>query len=256
MEKRVIFIGAHSDDIEFQAGGTLAKYQEEGYKCIYIVVTDDCAGIVLDENGEYRRYLLPLESQQLRHSEAEKGAAVFGLKPVFLNFKQRFCTDKRGKRHYMGTDTYNKLSIPGSRECILVAPEMSPSIKLVADIMRQEKPEAVFTHPLDIDPEHRSVCHLVYRAFKKAGLEGNSRLYAWGPSSGGEIIHIKPDLLVDISPYFKTKLEAFYCHRCQVGEKLRKVVNERAETWGEKSGVSRAEAFINILPSEANEYTG
>jgi len=256
MKKTIMAIGAHSDDIEFQAGGTLAKYIDEGYKGVYIVATDDSAGINLDENGEYKRFVLPLESQSIRHGEAGRAAAVFGLKPVFLNFKQRFCCDREGNFYYLGTEEYRKLCIPGSRECILVAPEKKDCIDLLADMIKKEEPEIVLTQQLDIDPEHRNVCSLVYRAFKQAVQEVRlGSLYSWGPSSAGEIRHVEPDMLVDISRHFKTKLEAFYIHRSQVGKRLKTIANCRAETWGQKLGVSHAEAFIKVLPAGPDEYS-
>lgn len=257
MKKTILAIGAHSDDIEFQAGGTLAKYLDEGYRGVYIVATDDSAGINLDENGEYKTFLLPAESQAVRQGEANEAAAVFGLKPLHLNFKQRFCCDNEGNFYYIGTEEYRRLSIPGSRECILIAPEKKDCVSLLAEIIRREEPEIILTQQLDIDPEHRNVCSLVYKAYMEASLETVlGSLYSWGPSSGGEIRHTEPDMLVDVSRYFRKKLEAFYLHRSQVGERLKRIANSRAEAWGKRLGVPHAEAFIKVLPARPCEYTG
>ncbi|MCK9265297.1 PIG-L family deacetylase [bacterium] len=255
MKKTIMVIGAHADDVEFQAGGTLAKYLDKGYKGVYILATDDSAGINLDENGEYKRFLLPRESRDERHEEAKKAAALFGLEPIFLNFKQRFFCDREGNYYYFGSEEYIRMAIPESRECILAAPEKKDCVQLLTDIIKEEEPEIVLTHQLDLDPEHRNVSSLVFKAFKLAEKEVElGSLYNWGPTSAGVIKYIKPDMLVDISQYFQTKLKAFYVHTSQVGERLKRIVNQRAERWGRELGVSHGEAFLKVSPAEPDIY--
>ena len=42
MSRKVLMaIGAHADDIEFNAGGTLFKYLEKGYEVVYILSTNN-----------------------------------------------------------------------------------------------------------------------------------------------------------------------------------------------------------------------
>ena len=255
MKKTIMVIGAHADDIEVQAGGTLAKYLDKGYKGVYILATDDSAGICLDENGEYKRFLLPRESKDERHLEAEEGAAIFGLKPIFLDFKQRFFCDRKDNFYYFGTEEYIRMAIPESRDCILSAPEKRNCVDLLKNIIIEEEPEIIFTHQLDLDPEHRNVSSLVFKAFKLAEQEVElGTLYNWGPTSAGEIKHIKPDMLIDISKYFKIKLESCYVYKSQVDETFKRIVNQRAEWWGKELGVPYGEAFIKISPADPDIY--
>ena len=37
-------IGAHADDIEFNAGGTICKYQDRSYELVYVLSTNNMAG--------------------------------------------------------------------------------------------------------------------------------------------------------------------------------------------------------------------
>nr|MBC8228344.1 PIG-L family deacetylase [bacterium] len=39
MKKIIMAIGAHADDVEIRAGGTLAKYHEMGYEVVYVLTT-------------------------------------------------------------------------------------------------------------------------------------------------------------------------------------------------------------------------
>ena len=99
-----------------------------------------------------------------------------------------------------------------------------------------------------IKPEHRSTCNLVFLAFKEAAKEVElGSLYGWGPSSGGEIINIIPDTLVDISDYLDMKYEAFLKHRSQATQLRKAMIKDRASWWGKKIGVKYAEAFRTII---------
>nr|MDA8208720.1 PIG-L family deacetylase [Actinomycetota bacterium] len=42
--KRVMAVGAHPDDIEFGAGGTIAKWAQQGCEAIFVIMTDGSKG--------------------------------------------------------------------------------------------------------------------------------------------------------------------------------------------------------------------
>ncbi len=247
MKKCIMFFAAHADDLELQAAGTLARAQDRGYQAVYVMVTDNSSGELLDESGDLY-FLGPEETQEIRHRETREAAAMFGLEPIFLNFKQRHFHDpETDKRVVVGSDEYHARSLRTSREPILIASTLDSCVQDVSDLIRAHEPEFVLSHTLDIDPEHRAVCNLIYLAFQRAGAKVTlGSLYAWGPSSGGEIIPIVPDTLVDISDHLETKTAAFLKHRSQATVARQRVITQRAEHWGAELGVRYAEGFRTV----------
>lgn len=247
-QKCIMLFGAHADDIELQAGGTLVKYLDKGYKGVYVIVTDNCAGSLLHKE-EKVYYLGPAKTQAIRHKEAKEAAKIFGLESVFLNYKQRCFYDVNKKKQvWMGSEGYNEITLPSTREPILIAPNLPNCIRDIASLIKRYKPQIVLTHSLDIDPEHRSTCNLIFLAFKEALKEMElGSLYGWGPSSGGEIINIPPDTFVDISDHLDVKYRAFLKHKSQATQLRKTLIKERASFWGKKRRVEYAEAFRTII---------
>src|ERR1035437_7071183 len=88
----VLVVGAHADDVEGTAGGTLAKLIADGWKGIYVVATNNTAGnhvaYVREQPGpeDYLNiqkvrgpfHADALETIQIRQEESRRAAAVFG----------------------------------------------------------------------------------------------------------------------------------------------------------------------------------
>ena len=68
---RALAIGAHPDDAEFGAGGTLARWTEQGSEAVILVVSDG-------SKGTWDRDLEPEELTRTRRSEQERAARVLG----------------------------------------------------------------------------------------------------------------------------------------------------------------------------------
>src|SRR3989344_2120666 len=78
MKKKVVLaVGAHPDDIDFGAGGTIAKWVEEGAKVYYLVCTDGSRG---SEDPKMTHKKLA----QIRGREQEKAGKVLGIKKIFF----------------------------------------------------------------------------------------------------------------------------------------------------------------------------
>ncbi len=248
MKKCIMLFAAHADDVELQAAGTLFRALDKGYEAVYVMVTDNSSGL-LNKNGELR-FEGPRETQAIRHQETREAAAMFGLEPIFLRFKQRHFYDPATEtRVVLGSREYQELSLDDSREPILSAGTIPECVQDVADLIASHEPEFVLTQTLDIDPEHRAVCNLLYLAFQQAAEKVKlGSLYAWGPSSGGEIIPVVPDTFVDITDYIDRKMEAFLKHASQITEKRRQAIMERGGQWGKELGVPYAEGFRTLVP--------
>ena len=82
-KKYIMLFPAHADDVELQAAGILAKYLDKGYNAVYVMVTDNCAGGIIDEE-ERLSYVCPAKSQVIRHEETRESAEMFGLEPILI----------------------------------------------------------------------------------------------------------------------------------------------------------------------------
>ena len=82
MTKRVLVIVAHADDMEFMAGGTIAKMADLGYDIREVIATNNERGTLRLGSGQA---LEPDWSAQFtadaRREEARRGAQVLGVSP-------------------------------------------------------------------------------------------------------------------------------------------------------------------------------
>ncbi|MDO4586099.1 MAG: PIG-L family deacetylase [Planctomycetia bacterium] len=85
----ILFVGAHPDDIESYAGGTAALYAKMGANVFFCIATNGNIGSSNHSMEEIR---------QIRHKEAQAGAAVIGAKLIWLDFDDEFLFDNRETR--------------------------------------------------------------------------------------------------------------------------------------------------------------
>jgi len=230
--KRVLVITAHPDDADVHAGGTLARWADEGHRIHSAVVTDG-------DKGHEDPSMTAAQVADLRRAEQRAAGDILGVHHVtFLGYED------------------GALSWQGAR--------LSED---VTRLIRQQRPEVVVTHdpyagppryaPYQLHPDHRAVGfavidavyfrapgHLYYPAQAAAGL---------APHRVAEVLLIMGDHrdhFVDISPTFERKLQAVRAHASQWGKRqdLEGFFRRRAESMGEAGGVPLAEAFKRLLP--------
>src|SRR5688500_16705681 len=73
--KRVMVIGAHPDDPEFGAGGTIAKLAAQGKEIVYVLATSG-------DKGSHDPAVRPGQLATRREQEQRDAAAVLGVKEV------------------------------------------------------------------------------------------------------------------------------------------------------------------------------
>ena len=84
MEKAILAVGAHPDDIEFSCTGTMLKLKEKGYSIYYIIATNGENGFKIGHKPKKQRI-------QIRHKEQLNAAKKLGVKEVFfLNYRDGF----------------------------------------------------------------------------------------------------------------------------------------------------------------------
>jgi LmbE family N-acetylglucosaminyl deacetylase len=76
--KKIIAIGAHPDDIEIGAGGTLARHAAEGYEVLIVVL--------IRGGATYSNV-----SKSIRFEEAKNGAKLIGAKIEVLDYPDTGC---------------------------------------------------------------------------------------------------------------------------------------------------------------------
>jgi LmbE family N-acetylglucosaminyl deacetylase len=232
---RALTIGAHPDDAEFGAAGTLASWADAGCEITMLVVTDG-------SKGTWDPHLSPSELVEVRRAEQRAAAAALGV-------------------HHTEMLDY-------------VDGELEYSMALRAALcgwIRRLRPDAIFTH----DPWQRYQLHPDHRVTGLATLDAvvAARDHLFFPEQlvDGVDKHRpswvllwsadQPDHWVDISATFDRKLAALLEHSSQgtttMGsahrdEQARAEFEARMRAWsgrlGEPAGIRLAESFKVIEP--------
>ncbi len=195
MPKRVLVIVAHADDMEFMAGGTIAKMAGLGYEIREVIATNNERG-TLDVDWS------PRFTAETRREEARAGAKVLGVNPdvEFLGYE-----DGR-----LSETPLNELR----EKCIRA--------------IRTHKPDVLFTWdpfaPYEEHQDHRSVA----MAATEAASFSHFPLYHPEHRDEGLMPHyvgeryffakVLKDVnkVVDISGYIEKKVKALCAHVCQM----------------------------------------
>ena len=217
--RRALALGAHPDDVELQAGGTIAAWAGDG---VHVELACFSAG----EKGTHDPAADPAEVARVRRLEAAAAGAILGVAAV----------------HVLG-------AVDGDLEVTM-------ALRLeVARLVRTVRPHVVVGH----DPWRRWLLHPDHRAAGLLTVDGviaaRDPLYAPELAAQGLPAHRPhsillfgtdaPDEVVDISATIDTKLAALRAHASQIGDPAE--LDRRIRTWnaaiGAQFGLVSAEAF-------------
>lgn len=220
--RRALVIGAHPDDNEFGAGGTIARLVDDGWEATFIVATNG-------NKGSHDPGVSPYVLSEQREEEQRAAARALGVGRVI------FLRNNDG--------------------------ELEPTAALRAEFalyIRHFKPHAVFTH----DPWKHYMLHPDHRAVGFAVIEGivsaRDHLFMPGLSQIGitvwrpEALYLwsaeQPDHVEDITAHLDRKIVALREHRSQLDrvEGWEERVRQRAAEAGAAHGFAAAEAFRKI----------
>lgn len=247
--KSIMGIGAHADDLELQAGGTLCKYRDYGYDIVYVMTTNNMSGGFqwLNADGTIEKRTPAWDEMMARRKkEAADAATYFGTEPIHLGHPQKHYVDKDGNKRRCDYGTPAPEGVTGEWPSMLMAQEDEASIQRVADLILEHDPEVILTHggPM-ANVEHFTTLVLVTHAYWKAvdaGFEG--MLLSWhdlGVNIYGEGLK-RWDTFVDITDYWDQKIECSAFHACQKPDPARLDWPQ----WGPACGCGQAEVF-NII---------
>ena len=270
MEKTIVVIMAHADDIELSAGATLARYIDRGYRALYGVLSRCNSGwTVTEEKGGH--YISSLEIVPQRRAEAEAAAKLFGAEFHYGDLLENCYTTRDGQRivpSYTGPVGLDGAKIDGDR----IAPDDLPGGTLfatasgagepwdgltvfreVADLLIAWAPELVIGQPIgNFNPDHFAASQIVGVAWQVAAREVDIGPYllpvAYPRAGRFRFPPLRPDRFVDVSGYEDTCLRALACHRSQGGH-LPRTRERRKQSWAawrDESGFESTEAFAEI----------
>lgn len=182
MKIDILAIGVHPDDVELGCGGIVARHVNMGYK----------VGILDLTRGELGTRGTP----EIRDAEAAEGAKILGaLFRVNLQFRDGF---------FSNDETHQ--------------------LKLI-EVIRKYQPDIVLTNaPHDRHPDHAKASQLTVDACFLSGLPKIITSYngenqkAWRPKTVYHYIqayHHKPNLVVDITDFIETKMQAIKAYKSQ-----------------------------------------
>ena len=226
MKLDILVLAAHPDDAELSCSGTILKHLAAGKK----------VGIVDLTRGE----LGTRGSADLRDEEAAESSRIMGL-TVRENLRMR--------DGFFANDEAHQLQI--------------------IQVLRKYQPEIVLCNALDDrHPDHAKGSELAVKACFLSGLskittdlDGQPQ-EAWRPRLVLQYIqdnYIKPDIIVDVTEFWDTKMESIYAFKSQFHNseydepqqtyistpEFLKVIEARARELGKAIGATYGEGFTS-----------
>lgn len=233
--KVILGVGAHADDMDFMASGTIAKFIQEGYEGYYLVCTDGSRGSA-DPDMTHQKL------SDIRKAEQIAAGSVLGLSDVF------FLTH---------TDTQLVSNTILKEEIVRYIRRLKPSIVITMDPACLYEANFALTDTSVVNhTDHRAVGEATMDAvfplsrdrltFPEHIAEG---LGEHRVSELWFVCFAKKDYIVDISTTLDKKLAAIKCHVSQVNdyEEKKKRVIYAAETFGREKGYKYGESFVRLI---------
>jgi len=179
-KEAIVVFCAHNDDQIVGAGGTLAKYADEG---------KDFYTVIFSYGESSHPHLKNHITKSMRIKEAAKSDQILGGKAIYyFGLREgKFPKDIKEKRVKQG----------------------------IKNMIKSKKPLKIFTHSKDDPhPDHRAVNKTVRAVLEEIDYRGDVYSFdVWNPVNIRE--RHKPKLVVDVSKTFNKKIEAFKAHKSQ-----------------------------------------
>ena len=223
---RVMVVGAHPDDPEFLAGGTVARLAKEGREITYVIVTNGNKGS--GDRGMTSEQLRPIRAEEQR-----RAARVLGVERVeFLGCEDGEVEDTRNLRRDI------------TREIRRWRPELIITLN----------PHRTYSNFPGWHRDHRITGRVVLDCvypLARDHLSFPELLPEYEPHKVREVYLIQweqPRLVIDITDTMELKLEAIRCHASQVGDfkTVEARMRNRAAALGKEKGYLFAEGFDHI----------
>ena len=174
-KRKILVIGAHPDDPETCAGGTMCLLKQAGHEVVSVYLTRGEAGIEGMSHDQ---------AAAVRVVESENACCVMGIRHIFMN------------------------QIDGNTEVNL------NRYKEMRELLEREKPDVVITHwPIDGHRDHAVCGMLVFDSWRRVGR--TFQLFYMEAMSGTQSQMFHPTHWVNIEPVLEMKHKACLCHVSQ-----------------------------------------
>lgn len=213
----VLAIGPHPDDVEIGMGGTILALRAHGHAVTICDLT----------NGEPT----PIGTPERRAREAAEAAEVLGVERITLDMPNRYLTDTIEHRQQ------------------------------VAAVIRRMRPDLLCVpYWVDAHPDHVAAAALAeaarfYAKLTKTAMPGE-------PFYPRRVLHflsthyrlaVTPSVVLDVSPYFETKMRAVRAYASQFGaerqnEWIFELIRVENQYFGGLVGVRYGEPFVSREP--------
>lgn len=220
---KILAIGAHPDDLEFQCGGTLALYAQQGHAVTMAIATDGGIG--------HPTATSRAEVASLRREEALASARRIGAELIWMGFEDEWLLNDRATR------------------------------TVFIDAYRTAKPDLVITHTTnDYHPDHNITGQIALDARMPAAIRlletalpamGHVPHFFTMDNQGG--VNFTPDCYVDVSTVHDLKTEMLLCHASQrgwldsfFGMEYVEAMRHKDAQRGSECGVQYAEGFCEL----------
>jgi LmbE family N-acetylglucosaminyl deacetylase len=212
-KRRIVFFCAHNDDQVIGAGGTIAKYAEEGKE----VVT-----VIFSYGEKSHAWMKPEHIISTRIKEAEACNKILnGSDIIFFDLKEGSFM-----KQYEELELYDKIK----------------------EIIDKYKPEKIFYHGVDDPhPDHQAVHKMINDVLDRTEDEIDAYTFdVWTP------INLRkrntPKMVVDITKTFKKKIKSFKVHKSQKSAIISLLwsVYVKAYLYGLQYGYKYAEVFYKV----------
>lgn len=247
--ERGMAIFAHCDDVEGGMGGSFARLTREGRRMTYVVSV---------ENAWVGPHVTPRpptrEALAIRKAEATRASEVLKADRLeFLGFKSFYFSSPDGKRQMYPTlasaeaikEEFSDVVFYGLPP-VLNAYTIPACHDRLANLIREEQPQAIFTHaPDDRHQDHFCVARLVSLLVEDFAREGLDIDVWYGqPQSGGAMAEFWPDAFIELTAEdVRKRVVACQCFTSQFPPESMASKGKRCYEYGSVVGVQAAEAF-------------
>lgn len=221
---RLLVVAAHPDDEVLGCGGTLVKAVKQGAQTEVMFLGEGVSSRF--PIGQYDSPEFVQQSLQ-RKEESKNALKSLGIKNV--RYGERLCTQ---------FDTLPLLSI----------------VKEIEEEMKSFQPTVLFTHnPSEVNIDHRITYEAVEVACRPTRAWVPKEIYTFEIVCSGNWKFnpcFKPNVFVDITKYWKKKMEAWSCYQGEARPfpfpRSKEGLDALAHFRGMSVGVNRAEAFCLV----------
>lgn len=226
--KRILAVGAHADDIDFTASGSIAAWAADGAQVEYLVITDG-------SKGSADSAMSPASLTKLRQREQKEAAKILGVKRVhFLKYEDG-CLEN---------------SMPLKKDIVQRIRALRPDTVIVFDPSMLYVPAMNFVN----HPDHRAAGQATLDAVYPLARDHLSCADAPNQLPPHKVEHLllvnfeRHNCYVNITDTLAAKQRALAAHASQLPDAatLHKMVVGRAETVGALCGYRYAEAFMRV----------